>query len=206
MGLERLHGPRKCLHQVSLSLQRIGRLIVFVFQEYFKGFAGQQQCSSKSDLWSLAGVIWDMMNSKRGWDTAENQLVGLCDLRDQLHKEILKDRAAKHKAFRAQNYPTHECIQDFIQKREDLPKYTEWLKTLVNNCSANHVDHRLTIVELLQSIELIMEDIFDLKNGEKQTQDALSLLSPEGFPIGGRVESTKRRKTQDGGSVQAGGS
>jgi hypothetical protein len=88
--------------------------------------------SSKSDIWSLAGVIWDLMNSKRGYGNEEGKR-GLNFLRERLNRDIKRGGMP----FEGEKYPSHRYMDEVLDRRNDLPAYTTWLKGLGKYSSCN---------------------------------------------------------------------
>ncbi|KAL5433468.1 hypothetical protein PMIN07_011375 [Paraphaeosphaeria minitans] len=148
--------------------------------------------SSKSDIWSLAGVIWDLMNSKRGWPSDPKFLgnVGLANMRMTTQNRIVD--TILNTRFRKPDYPTHNYMQDVLHPRDDLPKYTTWLTELVDDCSRHDPKERIGIVELLKRMEKIMDNINIERDGLSGPKDKLR-LQPDPFLRGRVVNLTRRR-------------
>ncbi|KAJ4349386.1 uncharacterized protein N0V89_008001 [Didymosphaeria variabile] len=104
---------------------------IFFLQEHFEddGYPDVDPITTKTDIWSLAGVIWDLMNSKRGFFSTRDK-VGLKWLRRKLHEAIANDDPHLD-----DEYPTHDYMQKHLDPRDDLPAYTSWLEDLVKDCS-----------------------------------------------------------------------
>ncbi|KAF2439356.1 kinase-like protein [Karstenula rhodostoma CBS 690.94] len=127
--------------------------------EYYDA-AGPGLITTKADVWSLAGVLWDLMNSKRGLaddpDYLPDHNSGLDFLRrGELHDAIIHG----HPNFQDPEYPTHHFIQKELHTRYDLPQYTTWLANLVADCSTHHPSMRMGVITLVKEIKKHMDNV-----------------------------------------------
>lgn len=154
---------------------------------------------SKSDLWALAGVIYDLTNMVRGLSNRfpNPGNTGIQELRYELHKRMIRGEQGPQQ-FRNPEYPVHHYIEWNLSSIE-LPRYTEWLDELVKDCSCYEVEERIDIVEALKRIDFVMTNLQTFLEDEVRPQDVLGYDFPE-FLYGRIMNLTRRRQGESDGS------
>jgi hypothetical protein len=136
------------------------------------------------------------MNSQRGFDNDENGVnKGLNHLRALFHRDIKR----KEPKFQEPNYPSHHYIQEVLEHRDDLPKYTTWLTDLVQACSCHRPIDRKNIIDLVTFIEKQVANIELMTEGQTGTHDEIHFREdPFHSNVTGRILTLTRRRPQNG--------
>jgi hypothetical protein len=130
------------------------------------------------------------MNSKRGYGNEEGKR-GLNFLRERLNRDIKRGGMP----FEGEKYPSHRYMDEVLDRRNDLPAYTTWLKGLVEDCSRHDAADRLGIIELVEATNTHLENIALVTGGQAGAHDEIRLQGDPFVP--GRVLDLTRRRRQN---------
>lgn len=145
-----------------------------------------ERINAKADLWGIAGVIWDLMNSIRGR--------GIRPLRDNLMNEhnIHIDRSS------FQNAPGPA-----VPRSPGRPvRYSTWLTDLVDECTHNNPEERPRIEEALEKITEARNNLESILGGRDlaslgpEMEGGSLKRQPDQFPVGKmlKVKRVRRRR------------
>ncbi|KAJ4299299.1 hypothetical protein N0V90_004543 [Kalmusia sp. IMI 367209] len=149
------------------------------------------QVTTRSDVWGLGSVIWDLMHSDRGVDNDINSdAQGLMSLRRELEEN-----------FRRKVWDVSEDVSLFEQidiVRADGQRYTSWLADVVHACTHIRPEKRPDALNLVREVQK-MEDNLRMMLGD----DLMELIPRESdrvrysdqFPLSRKLNIRRRKKS-----------